>query len=225
MLVACGGESGTGVNTAEGLWQGTSSTGLSGSIVVLENGDLWGYTKAGNDYVSAIAGTASGNGTTFSASGSEFVFSSNRVGTGTYSGTVNQKLRIQGTSSNSGSIDLAYNNYYDQGITAAEIAGSYSLSGRTASYSISNIVLTIGPSGSFTLVDHGCTTSGTATPRASGKAIVNVSATGTGDCVLGSGVTLSGIAVLNKLVTPNVISVIALNSGKTDGLVLLGNKN
>lgn len=213
------------VNTAEGLWEGTSSTGADVSIAILENGEAWGGTIVGNILVSAIAGTASGNGTSFSASGSEFSFSSNTVGQGSYSGTVAQKQRIQATGSNGNTIDLAYVATYDQGVTAAEIAGSYTLSGRTALYSISNLTFTVGTNGNFTIVDNGCTTTGTVTPRASGKAIVNVTATGTGTCVLGNGVSLSGIAVLNKTTTPNTLSVIALNSGKTDGLVLIGRKN
>jgi hypothetical protein len=229
VLTACGGGGGSGsstsVNTAEGLWQGPSSTGANVIVAVLENGEAWGGATLGNTLISAIAGTATGNGTSFSASGSEFVFSSNSVGTGSYTGTVTQKQRIQATSNNGSTINLAYNPYYDQGVTAAEIAGSYTLSGRTARYSITNMTFTIGANGSFTIVDNGCTTTGTATPRASGKAIVNVTATGTGTCVLGSGVALSGIAVLDKTTTPNTLSVIALNSGKTDGLVLLGRKN
>ena len=228
LLTACGGGGGSGstsVNTAEGLWQGPSSTGANVTVAVLENGEAWGGATIGNTLVSAIAGTATGNATSFSASGSEFVFSSNSVGTGTCTGTVTQKQRIQATSNNGATINLAYNPYYDQGVTAAEIAGNYTLSGRTARYSITNMTFTIGANGSFTIVDNGCTTTGTATPRASGKAIVNVTATGTGTCILGSGVSLSGIAVLDKTTTPNTLSVIALNSGKTDGLVLLGRKN
>lgn len=226
VLTACGGGGGsTSVNTAEGLWQGPSSTGANVTVAVLENGEAWGGATLGNTLISAIAGTATGNGTSFSASGSEFAFSSNSVGTGTYTGTVMQKQRIQATSNNGSTINLAYNPYYDQGVTAAEIAGSYTLSGRTARYSITNMTFTIGANGNFTIVDNGCTTTGTATPRASGKAIVNVTATGTGTCVLGNGVSLSGIAVLDKTTTPNTLSVIALNSGKTDGLVLLGRKN
>ena len=136
-----------------------------------------------------------------------------------------QKQRIQATSSSGNTIDLAYNANYDQSVTAAEIAGSYTLSGRTALYSITNLTFTVGANGAFTIVDGGCTTTGTVTPRASGKAIINVNAIGTGTCILGNGVPLSGIAVLNKTRTPNTLSVIALNSGKTDGLVLIGQKN
>lgn len=226
MLAACGGGgSGASVNTAEGIWQGPSSTGANVTVAILENGESWGGATVGNTLVSALAGTANGNGTNFTATGSEFYFSSNTVGTGTMSGTVTQKQRIQATSSTGGSVNLAYNSYYDQAVTAADIAGSYTLSGRTARYSIPSLTLTIGSTGNFTVVDNGCTTTGTATPRASGKAIINVNATGTGNCILGSGVTLNGIAVLDKTTTPKTLTFIALNSAKTDGLVLIGRKN
>ena len=230
LLTACGGGGGGGgstpVNTAEGLWQGPSTTGATVTVAVLENGESWGGATVGNTLVSALAGNASGNGTSFSASGSEFYFTSNTVGTGTLSGTVTQKQRIQATSSTGGSVNLAYNSYYDQAVTAADVAGSYTLSGRSASYSIPAMTFTISSTGSFTIVQTGCTTTGTATPRASGKAIVNVTATGTGpSCALSSGVSMSGIAVLDKSVMPNALFFMALNSAKTDGLVLLGRKN
>lgn len=227
LLSACGGGGGGGssVNTAEGLWQGTSSSGANVTVAVLENGEAWGGATVGNTLVSALAGTASGNGTAFSASGSEFYFANNSVSSGSYSGTVTQRQRIQATSSNGGTIDLAYNPYYDQPVTAADIAGNYTLSGRTARYSISNLSLTISANGSFSIVDGGCTTTGNASPRSASKSIVNVSATGSGTCALGNGVTLSGIALLDKSTTPNSLYVIALNSAKSDGLVLIGRKN
>lgn len=84
VLTACGGGGGgsTAVNTAEGLWQGPSSTGATVTLAILENGEAWGGATFGKTLASAIAGTASGNGTSFSASGSEFVFRSNSVSTG-----------------------------------------------------------------------------------------------------------------------------------------------
>ena len=220
-----GGGGGTAVNTAEGLWVGPSTSGATVQIAVLENGEAWGGAVIGNTVVSALAGTASGTGTTFSATGSEFAFSTNTVGTGTYTGTVTQKTRIQASGSNGYSINLAYNPYYDQPVSASDIAGNYTMSGRTALYSITNLSVNIGSTGSFTIVDGGCTTTGTATPRAAGKSIVNVTATGAGNCLLGNGVTLKGIALLDKTTTPNSIYMIALNTAKTDGLILLGRKN
>ncbi len=67
VLTACGGGGGgsTPVNTAEGLWQGPSSTGANVTVVVLENGEAWGGATLGNTLISAIAGTATGNGTSF----------------------------------------------------------------------------------------------------------------------------------------------------------------
>ena len=228
LLTACGGGGGSdtpAVNTAEGMWSGLSSNGAAVAIAVLENGEAWGLASRSNLPVSAIAGTASGNGTSFSATGSEFVFSSNSVGTGSYTGTVAQKQRIQATSSNGSTIDLSYVSDYDQGVTATDIAGSYTLSGRTKLYSITDMPLTIDANGNFSSVDGCFGATGTATPRASGKAIINMTATGTGSCILGNGVVISGVAILDKTTTPHSLFVIALNSGKTDGLVLIGRKN
>ena len=224
LLAACGG-GGAAVNTAEGIWQGPSSTGATVKVAILENGESWGGAIMGNTWVSALAGMATGKDTAFTASGSDFDFESNTVGTGSLSGTVTQKQRIQATSSTGSTVNLAYNNDYDQAVTAAEIAGSYTLSGRTARYSIPAMTFTMGATGNFTIVDTGCTTTGTATPRASGKAIVNVNATGAGNCILGNGVSLNGIAVLDKTTTPQTLMFIALNNTKTDGLMLIGNKN
>jgi hypothetical protein len=226
LLAACGGGGdAVAVNTAEGIWQGPSSTGATVKVAILENGESWGAVTMGNTWVSALAGTANGKDTAFTASGSEFDFGSNTVGTGSLSGTVTQKQRIQATSSTGSTVNLAYNNDYEQAVTPAEIAGSYTLSGRTARYSVPAMTFTIGATGNFTISDSACTTTGTATPRASGKAIVNVSVTGTGNCILGNGVTLNGIAVLDKKTTPQTLMFIALNSTKTDGLVLIGQKN
>jgi hypothetical protein len=63
VLTACGGGGGGGggspsVNTAEGLWQGPSSTGATVTVAVLENGESWGGATVGNTLVSALAGTA-----------------------------------------------------------------------------------------------------------------------------------------------------------------------
>lgn len=213
-LTACGGGGSASVNTAEGLWQGTSSSGANVQMVVLDNGEAWGGALIGNNVVSAIAGTATGNGTSFSASGSEFYFTSNSVASGSYTGTVTQKSRIQATSNTGGTINLAYNPYYEQSITAADIAGSYTLSGRTARFAITNLRFTVDGNGNFTVVDGGCTTTGSVTPRSTGKIVANVSVTGTGNCILGNGVTLNGVALLDKTVSPRTLSVIALNGSK-----------
>lgn len=224
-LTACGGDGDTPVNTAEGLWQGQSSTGANMTVVVLDNGEAWGGTTSGNILVGALAGTATGSGTTFTASGSSFNFVSNRVTAGTYTGTVSERQRIQARSNDGSSIDLAYDPYYDQAVSAADIAGSYTLSGRTARYAIAGLNFTVAADGGFTIVDNGCTTTGSATPRSAGHPVVNVRASGRGTCALGDGVDLSGIALLDKSTTPHTLYVMALNSAKSDGLVLIGRKN
>jgi hypothetical protein len=95
LLAACGGGGdAVAVNTAEGIWQGPSSTGATVKVAILENGESWGGAIMGNTWVSALAGTATGKDTAFTASGSEFDFGSNTVGTGSFSGTVTHKQCI-----------------------------------------------------------------------------------------------------------------------------------
>ncbi len=68
-----------------------------------------------------------------------------------------------------------------------------------------------------------CNTTGTATPRASGKNIFNVQLTFTGNfCALASGTTTSGVATL----TSNGTQLIAmtLKADKSDGLIFIGTK-
>jgi hypothetical protein len=63
LLAACGG-GGAAFNTAEGIWQGPSSTGANVTVAILENGESWGGSTVGNTWVSALAGTANGQART-----------------------------------------------------------------------------------------------------------------------------------------------------------------
>ncbi len=109
-LAACGGGGGTDavVNTAEGYWSGTASTGTIASIAILENGDAWGIYASGSTIYGALNGTASGNGTVFSASGKDFNFTSGTVAPGSFTGTVVQKSVINATSNTGSTVSLRY---------------------------------------------------------------------------------------------------------------------
>ena len=80
--------------------------------------------------------------------------------------------------------------------------------------------LTIDSTGGFSLVDDQCTVTGSATPRAGGKNIFNMSASFAGDCLVSG--TVSGVAYLDTATMQLV--ALALNAGKTDGLIVVGNK-
>src|SRR5574337_1453642 len=78
--------------TAEGFWQGKSSTGSSVALAVLENGETWGLYSQGGYIVGAIYGkTTSTGGTKLSGSGLDFNIPSRSVTQGSYSGTFEAK--------------------------------------------------------------------------------------------------------------------------------------
>lgn len=225
VLTACGGGGGTDavVNTAEGYWSGPTSNGSNVSLAILENGDAWGIYSSGSTIYGALNGTASGNGTVFSASGKNFDFTAGTVGAGSFTGTVAQKSAINATANIGSTVSLTYQADYDKPASLANLAGSYAGSGRTGLHTFTGN-LTINASGSFTAADGGCTTSGSLAPRASGKNIFNFSATFVGVCVLPSNTTVNGVAYLDTTVTPNRVLVLGLNSDKSDGVVILGTK-
>lgn len=226
-LSACGGgggDSAPSVNTAEGIWSGPVSTGYDVSLAVLENGEAWGVYSSGNVIYGALYGTATGSGTTFSASGTDFNFLTNTTSNGTFSGTVAQKNSINATSGGGATIALSYNSTYDTAASLASLAGTYSYDGRTGAYSVNPGMVTINSNGAFSLSDSGCTVTGQLTPRASGKNIYNSTMSFVGTCVFPTGTSTSGVAYLDTSVSPNRFISLALTSSKDDGLILLGTK-
>ena len=209
-LVACGGGGDSSAtapsgNTAEGFWSGPASTGYTVSLAVLENGESWGIYSSGSTIYGALNGTATGNGTTFSATGTDYNFLSGAASSGSFTGTVAAKSKITATSNTGGTVSLAYQSDYDKTPSSANLAGSYTMSGRTGYYTFANTI-TIGSTGSFTVLDGGCTTTGTLSPRATGKNIYNFTATFAGACVFARMLALG------------------LKSDKSDGMVIIGTK-
>ncbi len=227
LLAACGGGGSDGgstsVNTAEGYWSGPASSGYNVSLAVLENGEAWGIYSSGSTIYGALNGTANGSGTAFTGSGKDFNFVSGTVSAGSFTGTVAQKSRIAATANTGGTVSLTYQSDYDKPASLANLAGTYSGSGRTGRYTFSGSI-PISSTGSFTAVDGACTTTGALTPRSSGKNIFNFTATFVGTCALASGTTVSGVAYLDTTATPYRVLALGLNSDKSDGVVILGTK-
>jgi len=229
VLSACGGGGGDSAvapvaNTAEGLWTGPASTGYTVNLAVLENGESWGVYTSGTTIYGALNGTANGTNTTFTGTGNDFNFVTNSVTTGTFTGTVVQKSSINASTNTGSTVSLTYNTDYDTPASLAKLAGSYSYTGRSGTYILANDTLVISATGSFTQSALGCTTTGSLAPRASGKNIFNFTANFVGTCVFPTGTTVTGVAYLNTKSSPYTILALGLNAGKSDGLVLLGNK-
>lgn len=229
-LFGCGGGGGGGddvpvKNTAEGFWSGTSSAGYNVDLAILENGEAWGVYSSGTTLYGALQGTASGSGNSFTANGTDYNFSSGTASAGSINGTVVEKSSIRGTSSLGPSVSLTYQASYDRPASLSELAGTYSFVGRSARASLLPATVTINANGAFSLVQSGCTSNGSFSPRPSGKNIFDVSVSSSGpSCALGNGSSANGIAYLNTTTRPFRLGALALRADRNDGLIVLGTK-
>lgn len=234
LLAACGGgggdDDGPAVQTppaatAEGFWGGTSSTGVSVALAVLESGETFGvYTTPSGSIVGALYGNTSSSGTSLTGSGKDFNIPSRTVGTGSYSGTFTAKSRVNVTLSNGSNFSGSYDPAYDQPASLAALAGTFSGIGVSGTSPAQSTSVTISPAGAITVpASLGCSASGAATPRPSGKNIFNVTVTFSGStCALGNGATTTGV-VYYDTATRRVL-VMAMNGAKSDGFIYLGQK-
>lgn len=232
MLAACGGGSDDGtpapapapVTTAEGFWQGTASTGSNVALAILENGETWGvFATPSGTILGALVGTTTSSGNTLSGSGAQFNLISGTRVSGSYSGTFSAKDSINATTSDGTRFSGKYSAAYDQRASLTELAGSYYGQAATGAGS-GYISLTISSTGVISIpADSGCSSSGTAQPRASGKNIFDVAVTFSGStCVMGNGATVRGVAYYDS--ASRTLLSLTLNSSKTDGFIYLGKK-
>jgi hypothetical protein len=232
MVGACGGggsNSNTESGTAEGLWQGTTSTNRAIAGVVLDDGTFWFiYSGVGNS--SVIAGVVQGNGTSnngsfTSSNGRDFSFEGLGVNDFTLAATYAAKNTLRGTvtstTSGSGTFASTYSTDYELTPNLLDIAGTYSGSDassggvESATVAISSTGVISGNSA------KGCSFTGNATPRPNGN-VYNVSVTfGGGVCVNGTN-TVTGVAYFDA--STRRLTSAALNSGRTDGFLYVGTK-
>ena len=228
LLAACGGGGDTDsstkpiqTSTTEGFWTGTASTGNTVQLVVLENGETWGiYSRAGVLRGALYGNTTSASGT---LSGSGLEIGSTGLASGSYSGTYTAKSTITVKTSDGGTFNGSYSSAYEQPASLSTLAGTYVgyVATKTASGSDS---VTISNTGAIQAGSAStCLSTGTATPRASGKNVFDVSIRFAGPtCLLGNGTTATGIAYYDT--ASRQVMTLALNSAKSDGLLFLGKK-
>ena len=232
LLAACGGGGGGGGTTsvatnvdAQGYWTGPTNSGYSVYLAVLENGESWGIYRSGSLIYGAVYGASTVNGGTITITGTNFDFQASTATAGTLSGPVVAKNTMNLSEIGSSlTASLTYDPTYDTPATSSVIAGTWSTTGRSASYSLIPATITIDGTGNFSLVQPNCTSIGTVVPRPGGKNIynVNLSTTGSG-CASGQS-TLSGVLFVDTTVTPYQFVALTLTPSKNDGLIVLGSK-
>lgn len=229
-LVACGGSDGesprdpAGSAAPEGFWVGKASTGVDVNLVVLEDGSTWGVYTNGVSALGALKGKTVAQGDRLSGSGKEFDLVDWEIYSSDYTGTFSSKESISVTLDDGTTFDGSYDNSYDQPASLGELAGTFGGYGATAS-GWDYVYVNISDSGEITseLPGEGCSMSGQATPHGD-KGVFDLSVTfrGTG-CSSANGATGTGIVYYN--VDEDVLIALALNSGETDGLIYVAEKN
>jgi len=225
-----GGGSSTNVSI-EGAWTGTTSNNYNINLLVLENNELWnmfGTTSGNNLLVSGFdQGSGSVNGSSVNASLKEYLNGSApyAVTAVTISGTAVAGTSIKGSlaySGGSGTFSVApmpvssFN--YDQAAKISDVQGTWNglmLNGLPAN-------LTIASTGTLSGSNNGCLFNGTATPRSSGKNVLNISVSfGAAPCAL-PGQTMTGIALSYKTITNQTQLIIAaVDASKSNGTAFL----
>jgi len=236
VMVGCGGGGGDGgggspnvSSPAEGLWQGTTNTNRRIAGVVLEDGTYWLiYSPVGSSTV--IAGVAQGtstssNGSFTSSDGKDFNLEGLGINNFTVAGTYTAKSTIGGTltyaPSGTTTFTGSYDTDYDLTPSLAAIAGTYSASAATSGGIDSATVIISGTGAISGVGASGCSFTGSATPRTKGN-VYNVSVTfGGGVCANGTS-TVTGVAYYDA--SSKQITSAALNSGRTNGFIVVGVK-
>lgn len=213
--------------SAEGFWIGTTAKGSTVNLAVLENGETWGLYGNSTSVVGALYGNTTVNGSTLSGSGTGFNFVTRLASNGTYTGTVSSKANISLSVSDGTQFTGTYDASYEQPATLANFAGTYTGWAVTGTIAPQTTTVVVDGSGhvtsSFVSGNLSCTTTGTATPRPSGKNVVNLQLTFTGNaCALGNGTTVSGVATYNA--AAREIIAMGLNAAKNDGLIFVGKR-
>ena len=242
-LTACGcGSDGPAATTltpvpfaaAEGYYQGTVSTGRQFQLLMLENDQF--YSLIGNTdtqgvfrVVSLIEGKGVSNNGSFTASNIKEYSNNGQVVAGTLSASYVPKVSITGNASAaggsasfSGTAPATANYAYDSPATIGSVSGNWSgnsLDGAALNFSVSTAGAISGTAAS------GCSFAGTATPRASGKNVLDVSVTfGLAPCDL-PGATIKGIGVTSLLSSGKRQFLIAVtNTDRTAGTVVFAQR-
>jgi hypothetical protein len=228
-LAGCGGGDGgdkapaSANQSAEGLWQGTTTDGNTTTAVVLETGEFWGLVTGSDGLVGFVNGTASVNGSTVSGTSTGYDLVTNTYATQGLTGTVTTKRSLSLTTSG-GAFVASYLPDYDQpAAPLSRVAGTYAGWSASVSGAFSpSTVVTISATGQLSSPGVPCSTVGTIRPRASGKNLYDVSLGVSGVGCPPAATSLNGVVYYDDAAS-NLLALV-LNGTRNDGLVFVGSK-
>jgi hypothetical protein len=233
-LTACGGGGGGGavaVTSAQGLWNGSTSTSRSVTGIVLDDGTYWLLYSVPN--VSAlIAGFVQGTGTSLNGSfTSSDAIDFNVSGPGVSKATVSASFITRQSFNGSVSYPSAnapltftssYNPAYDQTPNLAAVAGNY-LGVASVANSNEAVTLIISAQGvvAGTGARTGCQYGGLLAPRTKGNLYDVALVIGGGGCASGTN-AMTGIGYFDA--GSKRLNLAALNQSRTFGMSFTGIK-
>lgn len=214
--------------SAEGLWQGTTSTGRTVRTLVLDDGSYWSLYSAVNapGIVSGVVqGTGSVLGGSFSSpSARDFNIEAATVSDATLSTSFTSKQSFNGAFNylappTTVTFTSAYQAAYDQAPLLANLAGMYAGTSATGS-GTETTTLTVSSTGAVVgTSSDGCQFAGTAAPRKKGN-VFDVSLTFKGGSCANGTSTLPGVAYLDGTSLYSAV----LNSTRSNGVLFTATK-
>lgn len=211
-------------DTAEGFWVATMPSGVNIKWAILDDGDTWGIYDAQGTILGAFHGlTRSANGALL-GSGRAYDIPSGTVGATRYTGSYIPRQAISLTTAFGLTVNGRYAPTYDEPADPAALAGRYAGEGLSSRQPVIGLQMQVAGDGAFVMTSReNCAASGTARPRAGGKAIFDVSMYFAGSgCPLGDGVRAEGIAHLGT--ASGELFMLALNAARTDGWLYLAQR-
>lgn len=200
----------------EGIWGGGTSDGLAVSTLVLENGQYF-IVPTSTSGVGLVEGIMTASGGNFSDPSAVVYPATDVPVAASVSGSFSAQKTLSGTVAASqalsspfaqGSTGISfngnYNSLYDSPATIVEAQGTWT--GQTAGSS-AGATLTVAADGTFTGADGSCSFSGSVSPRATGKHVLDGKVTfNTSACILTAGTSMNFEAVVsgNQLVAAGV---------------------
>ncbi len=222
------------VTKVEGYYTGTVSSGTQFQLLALENDQI--YALIGNSdaqgvfrVASLVEGPGTSSNGSFSISNAKEYSASGQVFTGSISGSFNPRTSVMGnvvsssgTASFTGTAPTASLYNYDTPTPISAVAGDWS----GATLFNEGVVFSITASGAITgRSTSGCTFSGSAAPRATGKNVLDATVTfGAVPCGQ-PGITATGIAVSSLLANGKRQLIFAVNNaGRTAANVVFAQR-
>jgi hypothetical protein len=230
-LAACGGGGGSAPAApppaqtvgAEGFWSGTTSNGLGIRGAVLENGEYWFMYFANGVLYGVVQGTGTANNGSFTSTNGRDFYYDGTVTPVTVSASYRERNSLQGTATPQGggtpiTFTAAYDASYETPATAAAVSGAWR--GQLATGE--TYTINVAANGAFTGAGaSGCTFGGSIAPRASGKAVYDLTVTFNGGvCALGTQ-TLRGIAAVAGSGAAQALYAAALDATRSSGFVAI----